>query len=306
MASIVACGNASSFTTEPGDGGGGPRASGGALGTGAQASTGGSSTGGAHSGGTSGSGGSNGGAGNSGAGGQGGIVGAGGGAGAPGSGGCGPCPAYACPPGAVTLFVNAPNGGVVGSLSADASSVGLSCTRNGCGFVCRSTAPSLPDGSYEIKLTAPGYSTAVVPFTIANPTDCGCCGCCPGSFQDTVTLQPDGSPITGCCSDLQSDPMNCGKCGHACPAGGSCSGGLCQPALGPCLGPADGFSSCNGYCASLGKSCVAACGATHNQSLNWWSTPGCSQNVVYSTGGACADAFYWASAQGYRCCCSGD
>jgi len=306
----TACAANGSFTTQNGDAG----ASGGTAGAGATANTGGAGTGGSNGGasGTAGTGGSNGGAGgsntggaNSGGGQSSGGSAMGGASGAAGFAGCGPCPGYACPPSAVMLFVQAPNGGVIGSLTVDSPGAGMDCARNGCGFVCRSTETKLPDGSYQVTLKAPGYGAKLVPFTITNPTQCGCCGCCPGAFQQNVTLEPDGSPITGCCSDLQTDPMNCGTCGHACTAGASCSAGQCQPALGPCLGPTSGFLSCNAYCASLGRACVPACGVTHDQSLNWWSTPGCSESVVYSTGGTCSDAFYWASAQGYRCCCSG-
>src|SRR5438046_9066610 len=36
------------------------------------------------------------------------------------------------------------------------------------------------------------------------------------------TLCPSG------CADLESDPLNCGRCGHGC-RGGDCGGGVCQP-----------------------------------------------------------------------------
>ncbi|HKA42691.1 MAG TPA: hypothetical protein VKF40_11945 [Burkholderiales bacterium] len=41
---------------------------------------------------------------------------------------------------------------------------------------------------------------------------------------------PDASPPDACVADLQSDPQNCGSCGHDC-QGSACVAGACQPVV---------------------------------------------------------------------------
>jgi len=49
---------------------------------------------------------------------------------------------------------------------------------------------------------------------------CGSCG--------NVVCCPTGTACcNGTCTDLNSDPANCGACGYACASGQTCSGGVC-------------------------------------------------------------------------------
>ncbi len=64
------------------------------------------------------------------------------------------------------------------------------------------------------------------------------------------------------CSDVRSDPLNCGTCGHACAAGELCFNGLCQASCPP------GYSNCADGCVRLASdpthcgSCAITCAAT--------------------------------------------
>jgi hypothetical protein len=94
--------------------------------------------------------------------------------------------------------------------------------------------------------------------TSTNPSDCGSCGhvcslphansgcaagaCTVGTCQ-TGYADCDGLPGDGCEIDTQTDPNNCGGCGHVCvtPNGvPGCSAGQCTVACNP------GYANCNG------------------------------------------------------------
>jgi hypothetical protein len=218
-------------------------------------------------------------------------------------GGCGPCPAAACNPETLVLQVTGlDSGSVVGSLVVQADGVDFTCTRLGCGFRC-STQAQLADGTYSIELSAPGYRTQSIQVEVVSPTSCGCCGCCPFSATRDVVLEPDGSPITGCCADVMTDPNNCGTCGKACSPDAWCAAGKCTPVFAPCIAASDGFASCDDYCVKQGKSCQAACGPSGTESLHWWGqgSVDCSDNI-YSPNGMCAQSL--AGFVGVRCCCA--
>src|SRR5262245_60892957 len=56
-----------------------------------------------------------------------------------------------------------------------------------------------------------------------------------------------GDVCDGACVHLASDPGNCGSCGHECPAGVVCSGGVCSSAC-----PV-GQQLCEGSCVDVGS-----------------------------------------------------
>lgn len=94
----------------------------------------------------------------------------------------------------------------------------------------------------------------------------GCCsqasGCC-----------PDGSPgVDDRCTDLRSDPANCGRCNHACPSGQRCLNGTCA-------GCPSGTTLC-------GKNCVDLSSDTQNCGTcgNFCPTPSNSSGVTCTNG----------------------
>lgn len=56
----------------------------------------------------------------------------------------------------------------------------------------------------------------------------------------------------GTCTDTSSDPLNCGMCNNACPAGQTCVNGAC--AGGDVCPPGD-YVVCGGVCCAQGAIC---------------------------------------------------
>jgi hypothetical protein len=219
-------------------------------------------------------------------------------------GACGPCPGYACSQNAIRLQVSAKAaGGVIGAVSVKGSGLTMTCQHSGCTLVCTSSESRLSDGRYTLSIAAQGYATETVNIDVVNPTNCGCCGCCPFSATQNVALVPDGSTISGCCSDLQTDPTNCGTCGKKCEADAWCAKGACTPVYAPCVGPNDGFATCTDYCKSLGKACSPGCGPSGTESIHWWGQGSVKcGDTLYSSNGTCSDRL--SGFTGARCCCS--
>jgi len=182
-----------------------------------------------------------------------------------GAGGCGPCIRVACLP-PVTISVTAPGNvaGLTGELesSTTGTTLGpLQCYPDGgatCSWHCQYYQTQLPDGDYTIVLTAPGYATKNVDFTVTNPTNCGCCGCgCGVGYQGSAALEPDGSATPECCSTL-NEMSNCGSCGNACDSGQTCTSGVCEKA---CLAQGAGCDATPTGCCSGLFCCSGAGGA---------------------------------------------
>lgn len=109
------------------------------------------------------------------------------------------------------------------------------------------------------------------------------------------------------CEDTDSDPDNCGSCGHVCQ--GACEVGQCQPYRAGCFAETDGFATCTAYCTSIGRSCAS--NECSTATAFPWPSDGlsdCESNPGSSTGQSTADCdfpldfnashFYW------RCCCT--
>ncbi len=146
----------------------------------------------------------------------------------------------------------------------------------------------------------------------ANSANCGACGAvcrltnavamcssstcniisCSTGFQDCDRLAS-----TGCEANPQTDPLNCGTCGVACPTGRVCTAGVCacpgatSPCPGGCFNLQTDSTNCGGcglICPS-GRVCIA--GACTLQPLyHGWTCPiaGCS-TTSYNTTAATAD-----------------
>ena len=83
---------------------------------------------------------------------------------------------------------------------------------------------------------------------------CGSCGayaCCPTS----------ATCCNGICTDLNSDPANCGACGYVCPADNVCLNGSCVLCSGY------GAGMCSGVCVNL-LSDAGNCGSCGHQCLS--------------------------------------
>src|SRR5262245_31825500 len=79
----------------------------------------------------------------------------------------------------------------------------------------------------------------------------------------------------GTCLFLDSDPHNCGACGHVCPdTAPYCNQGACYKCVG-------GAVDCNGTCTDLGSD-PHNCGACGNVCPN--TAPYCNQGVCVDTG----------------------
>ncbi len=75
---------------------------------------------------------------------------------------------------------------------------------------------------------------------------------------------PAGQSWCGVCTDIVSNPDDCGWCGHACPTGASCNMGICEcpagtdPCSGACVDEATNLQHCGGcgQACAVGASCV--------------------------------------------------
>ncbi len=262
--SLVAC-----YSTSGGDHGGSAGFSSGASAGSGAVSSGGSSSGGSHSGGSSSGGSSSGGLG--------------------GSGGefCGACPGIACLQGFWLEVLPDPAVAPANltDLQVDVAGLTVTCTPGGsdCSMYCMSEEYMIPDGHYTVTISATGFVTQTISFDAVAPTNCGCCGCCPYSFNQVVTLTSDGTAVQDTC------------CGSGCAA-----------ELGACLVDSSGYTSCNDYCTASGQVCAAACGTPAVASKEYYDTLDCSDTAttIFDSTDCSAPFVIGNALRSYRCCCA--
>jgi len=114
-----------------------------------------------------------------------------------------------------------------------------------------------------------------------NKTKCGR-GCCV-----TTGAKPNCCPTAKgkACTNLASDPANCGSCGFSCAAGKVCAGGLCWdscPEASGCFGAK--LCNTNDLCVAVNGVAVCSVGG------NCFALTDCSTDpAVCPAGTACAD-----------------
>jgi len=145
---------------------------------------------------------------------------------------CGWC-GNACPPPPTT------SGGTVTGVAA--------CSNGDCAVICLSgyTACQTSGGGWECIVTSNGECPPICNSMTCNQT------CCSGR-----------------CTNLHTDPFNCGSCGHVCPAppnavgvctNGTCTGFTCRPGYTNCGGSCVDLYWNDANCGACGHNCAVTC-----------------------------------------------
>jgi hypothetical protein len=156
----------------------------------------------------------------------------------------------------------------------DGCEVSLDTTKDcgSCGNGCKIEHgfPACQTGECAVAACQPGFgdcdhsNSTGCEADLTEPSHCGSCeNPCPlgAACQAGGCVCPldMATACAGACTDLQSDPVNCGSCGHSC-LGGACDAGSCQPVVlqsglaGPTLVMVSGSSVFWDYGSGLGIS----------------------------------------------------
>ena len=169
-----------------------------------------------------------------------------------------------------------------------AAFVGAEYVSGGGNSGCPSGSAWCSDLQQCVSLSCPSGSKRP-PGGICNP--CICLACPPGTSPVSGRSPANGCPCKaecgegqtacgGVCTNLGSDPYNCGKCGNSCAKGKTCLKGICQCPSGE--------TNCSGVCTDLNSDSnnCGSCGST------------CQQGDGTCCGGRCCP-------EGYGTCCNG-
>ena len=114
--------------------------------------------------------------------------------------------------------------------------------------------------------------------------------------QDTGTggggnCGPNETSCSGICSDLTSDPLNCGACGASCQPGDSCVGGQCGGGLGGGTTGCNGLVACLNACQIGDTACEQGCIANSTQQAQslFNDLLNCLEGACPSTNGGVCD-----------------
>jgi len=159
-----------------------------------------------------------------------------------------------------------------GQLSGDQTT----CAQSGlaCNGICEETQTD-PNNCGACGNVCP---LTVSPYCIANPNQCA-------AFQQSCISGVCGGCSTGLtacnstCTNVQSDPSNCGACGTVCAAGQVCNAGQCMGSFpnGAACGSANqctGGFCVNGTCSSCNSVHSNGAGQSYADCANPLGTPG--------------------------------
>ncbi len=187
----------------------------------------------------------------------------------------------------------------------DPQTDGANCGRCGhaCGLgQCRTGACSCNTSPGSVALCPDDPTTGTCVDLAASASNCGACGnvctsgetcasCavgegCVGKCVCSPPKQVCGTGSAAVCTNVSTDPANCGSCGNACAAGQVCSGGTCQQTC------AAGFTLCGTSCVDL-RTDPQHCGSCTNACLLGQSCSGGTCQAACTTltcGGSCCPA----------------